>query len=96
MRALDRKLLRDLWNVRSQVLAIALVVASGIALLVMAQGVFGSLLTTRDAYYTRYAFADVFAGAKRVPNWVEQRIAAIPGVGKVQTCPESAIRSTDA
>lgn len=85
MRALDRKLLRDLWNVRSQVLAIALVVSSGIALLVMAQGVFGSLLTTRDAYYTRYAFADVFAGAKRVPNWVEERIAAIPGVRQVQT-----------
>lgn len=85
MRALDRKLLRDLWNVRSQVLAIALVVSSGVALLVMAQGVFGSLLTTRDAYYARYAFADVFAGAKRVPNWVEQRIAAIPGVKQVQT-----------
>lgn len=85
MRALDRKLLRDLWNARSQVLAIALVVSSGIALLVMAQGVFGSLLTTRDAYYTRYGFADVFAGAKRVPNWVEERIAAIPGVRQVQT-----------
>ena len=85
MRALERKLLRDLWNVKSQVLAIALVVASGIALLVMAQAVFGSLLTTRDAYYTRYAFADVFAGAKRVPNWVEERIAAIPGVETVQT-----------
>jgi len=85
LRALDRKLLRDLWNVRSQVLAIALVVSSGIALLVMSQGVFGSLLTTRDAYYNRYAFADVFAGAKRVPNWVEERIAAIPGVRQVQT-----------
>ncbi len=85
MRALDRKLLRDLWNVRSQVLAIALVVSSGIALLVMAQGVFGSLLTTRDAYYTRYSFADVFAGAKRVPNWIEERIAAVPGVRQVQT-----------
>ncbi len=85
MRALDRKLLRDLWNVRSQVLAIALVVSSGIALLVMALGVFGSLSTTRDSYYARYAFADVFAGAKRVPNGIRQRIEAIPGVEKVQT-----------
>ena len=85
MRALDRKLLRDLWGVKSQVLAIALVVASGIALLVMARGAFGSLNTTREAYYARYAFADVFAGAKRVPNWVEERIEAIPGVEKVQT-----------
>ncbi len=85
MRALDRKLLRDLWNVKSQVLAIALVVSSGIALLVMSLGVFGSLTTTREAYYARYAFADVFAGAKRAPNWVEERIEAIPGVEKVQT-----------
>ena len=85
MRALDRKLLRDLWNVKSQVLAIALVVSSGIALLVMSLGVFGSLTTTREAYYARYAFADVFAGAMRAPNWVEERIEAIPGVEKVQT-----------
>ncbi len=85
MKSLDRKLLRDLWAMRSQVLAISLVVASGIALLVMARGVFGSLDTTREAYYARYAFGDVFAGARRVPNWVEDRIAAIPGVEKVQT-----------
>ncbi len=85
MRALDRKLLRDLWSMRSQVLAIALVVASGIALLVMALGAFGSLNTTREAYYARYAFADVFAGAKRAPDRIAQRIEGIPGVEKVQT-----------
>ena len=31
VRALDRKLLRDLWHLRGQVVAIALVVASGVA-----------------------------------------------------------------
>jgi len=36
MRSLDRKILRDLWHLRGQVLAIALVVASGVAVLVMA------------------------------------------------------------
>ena len=32
---LDRKLLRDLWRLRGQVLAIGLVIASGVGLLVM-------------------------------------------------------------
>ena len=32
---LDRKLLRDLWRLRGQVLAIGLVMASGVGLLVM-------------------------------------------------------------
>ncbi len=35
MRQLDRKLLRDLWRLRSQVIAIALVVGCGIAMFVM-------------------------------------------------------------
>ena len=37
MKALHRKALRDLWRMRGQALAIALVIASGIAMLVMAQ-----------------------------------------------------------
>ena len=35
MGVLTRKLWRDLWRLRGQVLAVALVVASGVALLVM-------------------------------------------------------------
>ena len=35
MRALNRKLFRDLWRLRGQVIAIAMVVASGVAVLVM-------------------------------------------------------------
>ena len=85
MRALQRKLLRDLWNIRSQALAISLVVASGVALLVMSLGCFGSLTSTRDSYYNRFAFAHVFAGAKRVPEWVEERIASIRGVTRAMT-----------
>ena len=33
---LDRKLLRDLWRLRAQVVAIAFVIASGVALPIMA------------------------------------------------------------
>ncbi len=80
MKALDRKLLRDLWHLRGQVLAIALVLAAACATFVMSVGVHRSLKETRDAYYARNQFADVFVGMTRAPRSVVARIAAIPGV----------------
>lgn len=85
VRALDRKLARDLWRLRGQVLAVALVVASGVALLVMSLSALSSLRATSDAYYDRYRFAEVFAGVKRAPERLAERIAAIPGVRTVET-----------
>lgn len=85
MSSLDRKLLRDLWRLRAQALAIALVIASGVALLVMALTTTESLQATTDAYYERYHFADVFARVRRAPESLAQRIAAIPGVRTVET-----------
>jgi len=85
MRALDRKLTRDLWRLRGQVGAIALVIASGVALLVMSLGTLNSLQSTAQAYYERYRFADVFATLKRAPVRLAERIASIPGVQAVET-----------
>jgi putative ABC transport system permease protein len=85
MRALNRKILRDLWHLRGQVLAIALVVASGVAVLVMALSTKEALLETAEAYYDRYAFADVFASLKRAPDHVAARIAELDGVLSVQS-----------
>ena len=85
MRALDRKVGRDLWHLRGQVLAVAVVIASGVAVLVMASSTQRALLQTAEAYYDRYAFGEVFAGLKRAPEPVEGKIAAIPGVQTVQT-----------
>ena len=84
MLALNRKLLRDLKSMRGQVLAVGMVIASGVGVLVMALSVHQALQETSEAYYDRYRFADVFAGATRVPNWVAGRIADIPGVQTVQ------------
>src|SRR5512135_2481831 len=80
LRALDRKLLRDLWHVRGQALAIAAVIACGIAIVVMTYGAMTTLLETRDAYYERYRFADVFSQLRRAPLRVTSQIAEIPGV----------------
>jgi putative ABC transport system permease protein len=83
MRALDRKLLRDLARLWAQVLAIALVIAGGVATFVMAVGSYRSLDETRSAYYERYRFADVFALVKRAPKSLVDRIAEIPGVAAI-------------
>jgi putative ABC transport system permease protein len=80
MSALDRKLLRDLWHVRSQALAIAAVMGAGVAMFVMSIGALVSLSGSMETYYQRYRFAEIFAPAKRAPLHVAQRIADIPGV----------------
>ena len=61
MRALDLKLLRDLWHLRGQMLAIAAVIMGGVATLVMSLSTYDSLVTTRDRFYSEYRFAEVFA-----------------------------------
>ncbi len=81
--ALDRKLLRDLLNMKGQVLAISLVMACGVAVCVMALGMLHSLERSLDAFYSEYRFADVFAGLKRAPISLADRIAEIPGVSAV-------------
>ena len=85
MRALDRKLLRDLRRIWAQSLAIGLVLACGVAVLVMAYGSVATLEATRDAYYERNRFAHVFAEATRAPEGLAAEIARIPGVAQVET-----------
>jgi len=85
MRALDRKLLRDLLHLRGQVLAIAAVIMGGVATLVMSLSTYDSLLTTRDRFYREYRFADVFATLKRAPEPVAARLSAVPGVERLET-----------
>jgi len=85
VRALDRKLWRELWGLRAQTLAIALVTASGIAVFVMAVGALASLEASRSAFYERYRFAEVFASLERAPERLAETIAALPGVQTVET-----------
>ncbi len=69
---------------RGQAMAIALVLAAATATFVMSLGVHRSLSETRDAYYARNQFADVFAGMTRAPRSVVARVAAIPGVRRAE------------
>ncbi len=83
MRALDRKLLRDLRQIWAQTLAIALVLACGVTILVAAHGTQRTLLATQAAYYDRHRFADLFVTATRVPRGVLENLAALDGVAQV-------------
>ena len=85
MSVLNRKLLRDLYRLWAQSLAIALVMACGVATLILSVGTFRSLDETRAAYYERYRFGDVFATAVRAPASLSAQIAAIDGVAAVET-----------
>ncbi len=78
--ALNRKLVRDVLAMKGQAIAIALVIAAGIAMFVAYLSNFDSLERTRQAYYERQRFADVFVSVKRAPERVLDRIRAIPGV----------------
>src|SRR5688572_23251634 len=85
MSLLDRKLLRDLRALKSQALAVALVMACGLAMMIMTRSLILSLQTTRDTYYEGHRFAQVFARLKRAPNSVRDQLASIPGVAAVET-----------
>lgn len=83
VRALDIKLFRDLRRAWALTLAVALVIAGGVATLLMSVGSYRSLEETRAAYYERYRFADVFASVQRAPKSLVRQIEAIPGVAAV-------------
>jgi putative ABC transport system permease protein len=82
---LDHKLLRDLWRMKGQAVAIGAVIAVGVMMLVMMTGLVASLTETRDAYYDRYRLADVFAPVARAPERIAGRLVDIRGVSAVQT-----------
>ncbi len=85
MKALDYKLWRDLWKMRGQAFAIALVIVSGVSTFVTFISTMNSLNLTRNKFYSDYGFAEVFASLKRAPENLKYRISEVPGVNQVET-----------
>ncbi|MFN6925606.1 MAG: ABC transporter permease [Tabrizicola sp.] len=77
---LRRKVLRDLVRLWAQALAIALVLAAGVATLILGNGAYASLYETRARYYEDYRFADVFADVTRAPRALMAEVEEIDGV----------------
>lgn len=82
---LNKKLLRDLWKIKGQMAAIIMVMACGIAAFILIFSVLESLQLTRQIYYDRTQFADVFTHLKRAPEVVKEQILEIDGVSVVET-----------
>jgi putative ABC transport system permease protein len=85
VRSLDRKLLRDLWSLKTQVVSVALVIACGIGGFIGSLSTHASLLWSRQHYYDTARFAHVFASAKRAPGALGAKLRAIPGVAEAET-----------
>lgn len=85
VRALGRKLLRDVSRMRGQIATIALVLACGITSFLALRGTYASLEAARASYYDRQRFADVFVTLERAPESLAARVEALPGVARVET-----------
>lgn len=82
MKALERKLLRDLWHMRAQALAIALVLMCGVATFIMFLATLHALRETQQSYYRQYRFADMFVSLKRAPQSLAARVRLVDGVAR--------------
>ncbi|TCV90715.1 putative ABC transport system permease protein [Sulfurirhabdus autotrophica] len=85
MKALDKKLLRDLAHMKGQAFTIALVVAAGIGAFIAQISTYDSLNWSRQSYYETSRFAQVFADVKRAPKAAERQLVEVPGIADVET-----------
>jgi len=85
VKTLRTKLFRDLWGMKGQALAIAMVIVSGVATYVISVSTLDSLRETRAVFYRDYRFAELFVSLKRAPESVAEAARAIPGVDRVET-----------
>lgn len=82
---LDRKLLRDLGRMWIQLGAVGAVLGCGIALYVMATGMYDSLEQSRDRYYESAHMADVAVSVVRAPDRIAQELSELPGIDAIET-----------
>jgi putative ABC transport system permease protein len=85
MRALNRKLLRDLGHMKGQAAAIAVVIGAGVMVLILSVTTLDAISLSKDRFYEAGNFAEVFSDLKRAPEGVAGRLREIPGVNLVET-----------
>ncbi len=89
---LHKKLLRDLRDLKGPILTIAVVVGCGVSAFISLAGTHRVLVQARASYYTQSRMGDVFASVERAPESLSPRLAALPGVSRVQTRVRTGIR----
>ena len=85
MRALEKKLIRDLKSLWGQVAAITLVLGAGIMTLVVSVATLDALKITQANFYETQNFGEVFADLKRAPNHLTEQISHLSGVDQIET-----------
>lgn len=81
---LHRKLLREVWARKGSLLALAAVVAIGVACYIGMASTFRDLKGSRDRYYANYRLADFTVDCKRAPDFLAEELAALPNVSSVR------------
>ncbi|PMR74924.1 ABC transporter permease [Billgrantia endophytica] len=81
---LHLKLLRDLFRLKGQALAIAVVIASGVMTLIMSVTTLEALSGSRDRFYASHHYADLFADIKRAPLGLLERLQTLDGVSRLE------------
>ena len=92
MKALNRKLLRDIVSFKGQVVAIAVIIGAGVMVLILFATTLDAIKHTRDNFYRDYNFAQVFSEITRAPESVSDRIRDISGVNMVETRVRAPVR----
>jgi len=85
IKPLNQKIMRDIWNIKGQCIAISFVLACGVSLMIATFGTVFTLDNSLEAFYDRTRFGDIFADAKRAPNILIKEIEKIPGVAIAET-----------
>ncbi|MEZ4416633.1 MAG: ABC transporter permease [Gemmatimonadota bacterium] len=85
MKTLQLKVVRDALHARGQLIAVLVLVASGVATFVMLRSMHGFLRGGQERYYRDARFGDVFSHVVRAPDALAPRIARIDGVATVYT-----------
>lgn len=85
VKSINKKVWRDLFRMKTQVITVALVIASGVAALVAFLSTQDSLKLAQSRFYHEARFADVFAELKRAPLSLEKQLNQIPGVVSLET-----------
>lgn len=83
MRAIDRKLVRDLWQSKGLLLAIACIVAVGVNNFVTLQSAYQNLANAQRDYYRQCRMADFWIDVKKVPLADLQALDAIPAIVEI-------------
>ncbi|WP_429885609.1 ABC transporter permease [Geoalkalibacter halelectricus] len=92
MRALHRKLLRDLLGFKGQVAAIAVVIAAGVMVLIIGATTLDAVRQAQQAFYQSHQFAEVFSELKRAPESLGEVLGGIAGVNLVETRVQAPVR----